>query len=196
MKLEILPREELFSSTIRSEFFEVKESGVDRLKDIIFSYDGVRLNENYTKEHIDRMLDSRRFNYGAVVTYLNDDPVCFCGLDLYKGWVSVTRHISFKYFRMPFSSGEMIPFIFDRVRHDYKGLMFTFNECNKTMFDAMSSTKGRHNRPLYDSIRDHQLFIKSDIMSSSIKKIDTLVTYNSTRQYIAYLTDKNESPLF
>ena len=29
MKLEILPREELFSSTIRSEFFEVKESGVD-----------------------------------------------------------------------------------------------------------------------------------------------------------------------
>lgn len=196
MKLEILSREELFSSTIRSEFFEVKGDGVTRLKEILCSYDNVRLSENYTQEHVNKMIDSGRFAYGAVITYLNDSPVCFCGLDLFNGWVSVARHISFKYFKMPFSSGEMLPFVFDKVRHEHNGLMFTFNESNKTMFDMVSSTNGRYNRRVYDSIRDHQLFIKAETMTRSIQKISNLVTYRDTAQYIAYITDKNKPPQF
>jgi hypothetical protein len=195
MKHEVMTLDELLGSIIRTEFFEVVGPGVDRLKQILSSYNGGRLSENYSTSHVDNMLSSGRFKYGAVITYVNDEPVCFCGLDLVDGWVSITRHLVFKYLAMPFGSGEMIPFIFNMIKDDYNGLMFTFNECNKTLFDHLTQDSDkRFRRPIFKPLRDQYLFTKSLETSSMIKTMDGLVMYNNTPQYVAYITNKDVSP--
>lgn len=148
MKVHKLIDDHVNNINIRSEFFEVKGEGVDRLWSLFSLYNGERLKENYSKEAFDNLIKTDRFAYGAAVTYIDEKPSLFYGLGQIENWIIVTRGVEIFHFNydLPIFLGHSLPFVIDRAIADKKsGFIMTFNEKNKRLLE-MSYPPKKNNK--------------------------------------------------
>jgi hypothetical protein len=176
---------DVYNLNIKSDFFEVIESGVDRLWELFSLYNQSRLKENYSKESFDRLIIEKRFSYGAVVTYINDKPSLFFGLRKINDWIVVTRGVELFHFNynLPIFLGHSLPFTIEHAKkNNISGVIMTFNMNNKKLFEMTHPQKT--NKSIYS---DHPIYLKYLETINSLESINHTVWYQNTEQYVRYM---------
>lgn len=185
MKVYKLTDDQVNNINIRSEFFEVKDEGVDRLWSLFSLYNGKRSKENYSKEAFDNLVKTDRFAYGATVTYIDEKPSLFYGLGQIENWIITTRAVGIFHFTydLPIFLGHSLPFVIDRATTDKKsGLIMTFNENNKRLLEMSYPPK-----KITSKYRDHPIYQKYLNTVYNLQSIDHMVWYQHTKQYVRYM---------
>lgn len=195
-----IKKELLLCGDIKTEFFKVEDTGVNRLWQLFQLYNSEKALENYNKETFDSLVNQNRFFYGAVVTTINDDPIVFSGLGKYDNWVILTRLVILKYISFPFTAGHLFPKIIDIAKENKTdGVITTFNSYNQRMFHRITNPNigGKYIRHVDSSAVLNHDIIKSAINTCSLfQKIDYTVNYQYTEQYVAYIPFKDTIPEF
>lgn len=142
-------------------------------------YNGKRYKENYNTETIKAWMDQGRFNLGVVQLYLNDTLCRALFIEEHKGWVFISRMISWEYANLPLLTSFVLPKVFDYAKkNSFRGLYASVNEGNKIYFNCLTDSNKMSSRsPLFDSHRD---------VVSNITLLPNPVIINYVSQYVAY----------
>ena len=177
--------ERIYNINIRSEFFKVENSGVDKLWQLFSLYKNDRFSNNYSKESFDRLISTNRFSYGAVVTYINDQPSLFFGLSEVKNWVVVTRGVELFHFNydLPIFLGHSLPFTIELVKSNNKtGLFMTFNKENRLLYRmCFPPTK------INSIYKDHEIYVTYLKVVNSLRSLPQTVQYYNTSNMLDIL---------
>lgn len=200
MKTENIDRQILFSGVIETEYFKVENKNIDKLWKLFQLYNSRRALENYNKNSFDKLIAENRFSYGAAVTTLNGDPICFCGLHKHHNWVVITRLVMLKYFYVPIVSGYMLPYLLNIIKNDnLEGIVATFNTYNARILDTLivDNRKSRYeDMDRHKHIVDHEVYTLAEETGKLFKRLSHTVNYNFVEQLVAYIPLNNSEPPF
>jgi hypothetical protein len=170
---------------IHSEFFKVEEQGILRLWQLFSLYDNQRYKKNYSIDAFNSLVKLNRFSYGAVVTYIENEPSLFFGLGELKNWVVVTRGVELFQFNynLPIFLGHSLPFAISHAKNNNKsGLFMTFNLENKGLYKMSFPPK-----KIKSEHKDHEIYKKYLEVVNSLESAPNLVWYQNTEQYLRFM---------
>jgi hypothetical protein len=147
--------------------------------DKLSEYTNKRYKENYNRTNIDEWLMAGRFNLGAVQLYVGDSLVRSLFIEEYKGWVMISRMISWEFANLPLLTTCALPKIYSYAKeHNYRGVFASVNEGNKIYFNCLTDNKKMSsNAPIFQKHRD---------IISTISMLSESVIFNYVPQYIAF----------
>lgn len=189
-----IDREVLFNSKIEVEYFEIDSEGESRLWNLFQKYQGKRAAENYTKEVFDDLIRLKRFS-GALEIKFNGETFHFCALSERNGWIIITRYVRLKRIMLPPMAGIAIPFIEENLLSGKKGIVMTFNDYNKALFDMFPGNADQwDNMETTKELVDHSIFQTAKKTVGRIIKLNNQLIHHNTLQWIAYLPKDNDVP--
>ena len=193
MQVIPLSREEVENAKVTIDFFKIEGEGVDRLKALFSKYKGHRAKENYTEQTLDELISLKRF-VGALEIKFNDDLVSFCGLSERNGWLVVTRWVRVKRINVPIMLGEVFPYIEKNLLEGKKGLVVTFNDYNKVLFDMIRADEAKSWKKIHttEHVADTKIFLMAEEYHKRVRKLPEMVEHNYTPQWILYLPCKED----
>jgi len=206
MKFEVIDRDFLFNSNISINHYLLNnDANLAKAQETFLSYNQKRLRKNYSIASFENLVKENRFSYGIVELYVGNILQSFSGLCDYNNWIIFTRFISFKYFRIPFASAYLVPFVLEKAKNDDKeGLVFTFGKENTILKHGLNNEnyfkyeKNFRKNILIEQkhISDHDLFVKSVQTCNLMKTLPYTVNYRYTEQHVVYIPIKNSTPPF
>jgi len=142
-------------------------------------YHGKRYQENYQANIIDKWIQQGRFNLGLVQLYIDNTLARSLFIENYKGWVFLSRLISWEWANLPLLTGCVLPEIYDyAMLNGFKGVFASVNKGNRIYFNCLSNNNKMSSTA--------PLFTRHKEVVSKIVQLPEPVMLNYVYQDVAY----------
>lgn len=168
------------------------EASANKAETLLSSYTGRRAQNNYAKDTIAELIKLERFTH--VLEVVQDSEVLgFTGVSERNGWVVITRYARRKT-RLPLLFGYLLPYVLENLVCERKGVVLTFNDYNKTIFDTIGPSIDLGHRSLTENSLDARLHTQTLAVHQKIKKLSRPIEHHATLQWVAYIPTADKVP--